>query len=71
MRHLVENLRADSTSFDLEETDEGFILTRRIGRDDEFNQLVRRLINRTDDQFVILPVNDGPKAYGWVILLPL
>ena len=71
MRHLVENLRADSTSFDLEETDEGFILTRRIGRDDEFNQLVRKLINRTDDQFVIPLVNDGPKAFGRAILLPL
>jgi hypothetical protein len=49
----------------------GFVLVRREDHCDEFNRLVRELLNRNSEEFVILPVTDGGRGYDRAIILPI
>lgn len=56
---------------DIQETGYGFVLIRRVDRDDEFTSLVRQLRDWSDDDYVVLPVTDGRPGYERAVLLPL
>ena len=69
---LLERLKAGSTAYNVEPTgDGGFILVRDIEHAEEFTNLVRDLINRPTDEFVILPTSDGHTGYERAVILPL
>ncbi|QCQ99135.1 MULTISPECIES: hypothetical protein [unclassified Brevundimonas] len=69
---MLERLKAGSTAYNVEPTgDGGFILVRDIEHAEEFTNLVRALINRPTDEFVILPTSDGHTGYERAVILPL
>ena len=57
-------------AYSLEPAGEGYVRVRRQGRDAEFDRLIRDLMNRQTDEFVILPVRDGGVGYDRAIILP-
>lgn len=71
MGKLLKQLRARSDCYELEETRYDVVLIRRVQQDDEFAGLVRHLLDKGGDDFVVLPVTDKKARYERVILLPL
>ena len=70
MGALLDRLRAGAPAYSLEPAGEGYVLVRQQGRDSEFDHLIRDLMNRQTDEFVILPIRDGSVGYDRAIILP-
>jgi hypothetical protein len=71
MGTLLDRLKTGSPDYAVEMAGDGFVLVRREDHCDEFNRLVRELLNRNSEEFVILPVTDGGKGYDRAIILPI
>lgn len=71
MDELLEQLRADASPCVVEQAQVGYILTRVPEAADAFNALVRDLLNRAGEEFVVLPTTDGSSGYDRAVLLPL
>jgi hypothetical protein len=71
MGTLLDHLRTGSPDYLVEMAGDGFVLVRREDHCDEFNRLVRELLNRNSEEFVILPVTDGGRGYDRAIILPI
>jgi len=71
MGRLLDRLKAGSPAYAVEEAGEGFVLVALAERRDEFSDLVRDLINRNTEEFVVLPVTDGANGYDRAVILPL
>ena len=55
----------------MEETSTGYILVAVPEAAEEFNVLVRDLLDRAGEEFVVLPTTDGKTGYERVVLLRL
>ena len=71
MGRLLDRLRAGSPAYAVEDAGEGFVLVAVPDHRDEFSDLVRDLINRNTEEFVVLPVTDGGHGYDRAVILPL
>lgn len=72
MGRLLDRLKAGSAAYNVEPTGEGgFVLVRDDEHAEEFSCLVRELINRPTDEFIILPTGDGHAGYESAVILPL
>ena len=71
MGKLLDKLKAGDPAYTLEVTGDGYVLVGDTDHRNEFDGLVRELLNRPTDEFVILPVTDGHTGYDRAIILPL
>lgn len=71
MRKLLDRLKANASAFVMEETSTGYILVAVPEAAEEFNVLVRDLLDRAGEEFVVLPTTDGKTGYERVVLLRL
>ncbi|CAN5267064.1 hypothetical protein BH10PSE2_BH10PSE2_15490 [soil metagenome] len=71
MGHLLNRLRQASPAHRVETTGEGFVIVRRDGFEQAFNDLARTAINGDDTDFVAFPVSDGGLGYERVVILPI
>ncbi|CAN5307297.1 hypothetical protein BH10PSE1_BH10PSE1_13660 [soil metagenome] len=70
MGKLLDTLRTASETYAVETAGDGFVLVAAEAHRDEFNALVRELLNREAVEFVVLPVTDGGTGYERAIILP-
>ena len=70
MGRLLDSLKAPSQTYAVEPAGDGFVLVADQTHRAEFNALVRELLNRQTDEFVILPVTDGGDGYERAVILP-
>lgn len=70
MPTFLKALRSGGPSFRVEDTLEGFQITRVAGHEGQFNLIVREVINRADDDFTALPRHDGEGGYDRVQIIP-
>ncbi len=68
---LLDRLKVGSPAYVMSETEEGYLLIGAPDAKEQFSDLVRDLVNRGGDEFVVLPTSDGKTGYERVILLPL
>ncbi|CAN5369639.1 hypothetical protein BH09PSE1_BH09PSE1_23160 [soil metagenome] len=71
MGKLLDRLRENSSAYVMEETSAGYILVGVPEAAEEFNVLVRDLLDRAGEEFVVLPTTDGKTGYERVVLVPL
>lgn len=70
MGKLLETLKAASATYAVQTAGGGFVLVAGVAHRAEFNALVRDLLNRQTDEFVVLPVTDGGTGYDRAVILP-
>jgi hypothetical protein len=70
MGKLLDRLKVASETYAVETAGDGFVLVAEQSHRVEFNALVRDLLSRQTDEFVILPVTDGGTGYARVVIVP-
>lgn len=70
MARMMDQLKAGSPVFGVENAGDCFVLVAVPERCQEFSDLVRDLLNQGTDEFVILPVTDGADGYDRAIIIP-
>jgi hypothetical protein len=67
----VLKLRAGGSCYRVEGAEEGFLIYVIEGREAEFNELARSLINQSGPVFIAFARPDGHGGYDCVHILPL
>lgn len=70
MGQFLDRLRQDNPAYSLEASDSGYLLIRREGQDDSFNEIARELLDEAGAEFVVFPTPDH-EGYERVFLVPL
>ncbi|QBX36899.1 hypothetical protein E4M02_04345 [Brevundimonas sp. S30B] len=71
MGRILDKLVRDHPAYQVEASDNGLLLIRRDGKDAEFNNLARELINDAGQEFAVFPTSDGHTGYERVFVIPL
>lgn len=71
MGKLLDKITAGSPIYAVESTGDGYVLVKRDLYSDDFDRLVRELLDRQTTEFVVLPVTDGSTGYDRAIILPI
>jgi len=71
MERVLDKLRNESSVYRIESEDEGVVLVAEDGLRDEFNDVVRDLVDNAGEEYVAFPTTDGDAGYDRVFLLPL
>lgn len=64
-------LSRDDPAYELEASDNGYLLIRNDGQDESFNALARELIDGAGEDFAVFPTPDGHKGYERVFVIPI
>lgn len=71
MGRFLDTIRRDHPAYRVEASDDGYVLVRRDGHDDQFNELARHLIDDAGEDFAVFPTSDGHTGYERVFVIPL
>jgi len=71
MGRFLDTIRNGSDACSVVLSDRGFTLVRLIGREAEFNDLAREVLNYDGGGFVAFPLTDHSNGYESVFVLPI
>lgn len=71
MDRLFESLRQETAAYSVEPYEEGFLIVRKPGAEEPFDEVARAVINHSGEVFAAFPRSDGRGGYESVLILPI